>query len=144
MTSKAFSANESVQRYFIWKYIKAREGYVHSIFNYNYKNVVRVLSSSEVYGQYRNIARSSNPKSLYNTHAKHSTRDVYLKSMVFTSSNTVQVRVSFEDKGSSFRTYDKIILLEFAFENVEMNNDERFINPLGFMVTLYKIEDEVV
>jgi type IV secretion system protein VirB8 len=37
---------------------------------------------------------------------------------------------------------DKIILLTFEYNNLELPDDKRLINPLGFTVTSYRIDDE--
>ena len=144
LTVQAFSANETVKRYFIWKYIQAREEYLHSTFKKNYYKDVRAMSSDTVYSRYRGAFGFNNPNSPYNSHAQHSTRTVKLKSMVFTGEKVAQIRVSIESGGSLTRKSDKIIVMEFNFRNIEMNEEERFINPLGFIVTLYRIEDEIV
>jgi type IV secretion system protein VirB8 len=55
LSIETYSANESIKRYFVMKYIRAREEYYSETFNRNFNDVVRVLSNSSVYySDYRN------------------------------------------------------------------------------------------
>ena len=140
---EAYSSNQAISRYFVWKYITAREEYFSSTYQYHYNTVVRVLSSPEVYfSDYRPKYSMSNPNSPYNIYGTMTNRVVNLKSMIFTNEQSVQVRISIESTGVINLRSDKIIFMEFSFNNIEMNDAERMINPLGFRVKLYRIEDE--
>ncbi len=138
-----YSADEAVRRSLVWQYITAREEYNNSTYNFNFMNTVRVLSSPDVYyGDYRPKFGVANPKSPYNLYGNASSVKVSMKSMIFTTKNSVQVRLLREVMGNIGMKSDKIVFMEFEFKNIEMNNMERMINPLGFQVTLYRIEDE--
>lgn len=150
VTIKDYSANESIKRYFIMKYIRAREEYTKISFMYNYSQVVRVLSTSDVYySDYRPKFSPSNKNSPASMGDKYM-RSVELKSLIFQNDNSVQVRLKIiEDSGGSNSsnniTYsDKLVYMEFDFQNIEMNDMERLINPLGFVVKLYRITDEKI
>jgi len=110
----------------------------------NYYTVVRVLSSDNVYySDYKPKFASSNPNSPYNQYGLGTTRGVNLKSLIFPTDTSAQVRLSFDVSGGTATTQsDKIVFMEFSFSDLNMNDDERLINPLGFRVDLYKIEDE--
>ncbi len=143
ITIKDYSANQAIKRYFVMKYIRAREGYLYSTFQNDYSLVVRVLSSSDVYyNDYRPKFSANNPNSPYSLYGQNSTRSVYWKSIIFPSDNSAQIRLTIEVSGANSAKMDKIVFMEFAFQNIEMNDEERLVNPLGFIVTLYRIEDE--
>ncbi len=136
-----YSSDEAIKRYFIMKYIRAREEYIYGSYKYNYYTVVRVLSSSDVYySDYKSKASPLNKNSLYSTHGENYSSTVNLKSLIFQTPNSAQVRIKVV--GSNNITSDKIVYMEFKFDNIKMNDDERLINPLGFVVTLYRIADE--
>lgn len=139
----AYSADEAVRRYFVWEYVKAREEFFASTYFRNFNTVVRVLSTADVYfGDYRPKFSVSNPSSPYNIYGNGATRSLALKSIIFTSETSAQVRVAMYVKGMLNMVLNKIIFVEFKFDNVTMNIEERLINPLGFRVTLYRIDDE--
>jgi type IV secretion system protein VirB8 len=140
---QAYSANDAIRKYFVMKYIRAREEYSFNSYDYNYNTVVRVLSSENVYyGDYRPKFSIKNPMSPYNLYGQNTYRSVNLKSIIFQSPTTAQVRIKLEVKGTTIQSIDKICYVEFKFDNLQMSEEERLINPLGFKVTLYRIEDE--
>jgi type IV secretion system protein VirB8 len=143
LSIQTYSANEAIKRYFVMKYIRAREGYFSETFNENYTNVVRVLSSSDVYyGDYRNKFGYNNPSSPRNLYGSGSYRTVGLKSIIFPSATSAQVRINLMVSGQVNLSMDKIIYMEFDYFNLNMNEADRLINPLGFQVTLFRMNDE--
>jgi type IV secretion system protein VirB8 len=146
ITVQEYSANVAVKRSFVIQYIRAREGYMYQTFNTNFSDVVRVLSDYGVYYQYRMKFGASNPSSPYNVLGKNGVIDVTWKSIIFTNANTAQVRIGLETNNSNSSgtaKIDKIIWMTFEFKsNNTLTESERLINPLGFTVTNYKIEDE--
>ncbi len=146
VTIKAYSANDAIRRYFVLQYVKAREEYYADTYNYNYNTVVRVFSTEEVYYRdYRPQYGTNNPSSPVNLYGKFGYRQVLLKSIVFLSEKTAQVRFALQIGGvATPLQQDRVALITFNFENIKMSDDERLINPLGFRVTLYKVEDERV
>jgi type IV secretion system protein VirB8 len=143
LTIEAYSADQAIKRYFVLKYLKAREEFYFNTYRYSYDTVVRVLSSPDVYYKdYQPKFSIGNPNSPVNLYAQHTYRIVQLKSLIFTTPNTAQVRFVLETNGAVASRVDKVALIQFDFENLKMNDEERLINPLGFRVTLYRIEDE--
>jgi type IV secretion system protein VirB8 len=138
---KKYSANQAIKRYYIMKYIRAREEYSYNSFMYNYNTVVRVMSSGEVYyGDYKPKYSPYSQNSIYSLYGANYLSTVSLKSMIFTTANSAQVRIKVSATNGTER--DRIVYLEFEFKNVEMSDVERMVNPLGFVVTLYRITDE--
>jgi type IV secretion system protein VirB8 len=141
VTIEAYSANDSIVRYFIMKYIRAREEYIPSLYRRNYEMVVRVLSTQAVYhDDYKPKFSMGNPQSPVNILGANGSRTVLLKSIVFPVANAAQVRFSIQMTNANIE--NKIVYLEYKFDNIKMNEDERMINPLGFVITNYKIDDE--
>lgn len=140
----AYSAQDSVKRYFVMKYIRSREEYYPTSFDLNYNTVVRVLSSDQVYNSdYRPKFNPNNPTSPATIYGKVGYRKVNLKSLVFLKDNQAQARVAFESQGQLGPVVtDKVVYVDFTFENKKMTDEDRLINPLGFTVVSYRIEDE--
>ena len=104
---------------------------------------MRLLSSNEVYyNDYRPKFNKNNPNSPFNKYGDSSDVDVGIKSVIFLSENSVQVRVAFKVSGQINLVTNKIIYMEYRFANLSMNDEERLINPLGFQVTLFKMDNE--
>ena len=140
-------ADDAVKKYFIWKYIKAREEYDQSTFLHKYRTVVRLLSSSDVYSTYRRQQSPRNTQSDYTLYKNTTIKRIKLKSLIFITPNNAQVRFNVEigDLGGSVsKVISKVALLEFAFENLEMNIQERLENPIGFIVKVYNVENELL
>ena len=143
LSIETYSANESIKRYFVMKYIRAREEYYSETFNRNFNDVVRVLSNSSVYySDYRNKFGYNNPSSPYNLYGSGSYRTVGLKSIIFPSNTSAQVRINLTVSGQINMVMNKIIYMEFDYFNLNMNEQDRLINPLGFQVTLFRMNDE--
>ncbi len=144
LTNKAFTGDEAIKRYFIMQYIKAREEYYQNLFTKNYSQVVRVLSAPDVYASdYRPKFNANNPQSPVNILGNRSWRQIFLKSIIFKTVNSVQVRLSVQTDGAIQAKQDKVVYMEFEFQDLKMSEEERLINPLGFVVTKYVIEDEL-
>lgn len=140
-----YSSNTAVLKYLIIQYIRAREGYLYETFDSNFFDVVRVFSSPSIYYGYRSAYGKNNPNSPYNIFGKGGRIDVKWKSVIFPANNTAQVRIALQTTNAAGSTdqVNKIILMSFEFnaEN-QMSEEDRLINPLGFNVKMYKIEDE--
>lgn len=145
VSRKDYTANQSIKRYFIMQYIKAREEYFYQTFQRNYDTVVKVFSAPNIYySDYRPKYSPSNSDSPYNLYGQNAIRVVNWKSIIFQTPQLAQVRLSIEVQGSLYSKIDKLVLIGFEFQDSTLTEAERLINPLGFVVTMYKIEDENV
>jgi type IV secretion system protein VirB8 len=144
LTTKAFTGDEAIKRYFVMQYLKAREEYYNNLFEKNFREVVRLLSSDQVYGSdYVPKFNQGNPQSPVNTLGNRSWRELSLKSIIFPTSNSARVSFILRTDGMTQSIQNKVAYLEFEFRDLQMNEKERLINPLGFVVTLYRLEDEL-
>lgn len=146
-----YAYDEVLRRYFLTQYITKRETYNINSFEYNYFTVVRLFSNSGVYGAFRNSVYVSNPNSpvrLGNTQ-----RTIKIKSIVFMppingqAGFPVQIRFKSED-GDGLNTggniKHKLATISFEFADLVLTDEERAINPLGFQVIGYRVDDEIV
>lgn len=142
---ESLTQNEMVKRYFIWQYVKAREGYDILDYEYNYGQIVRLFSSGQVYNGFYQMIKASNPESPVNL-GRDATRRVKMKSLGFLNpeKTKAQVRVLMEvtQQGQIKQTYHRIIILDFGFALTELTSEERLINPLGFTVTGYRNDED--
>lgn len=140
------TANEAVNNFFIVQYIRSRETYSITDLARNY-NIVRVMSErNTVYPEFVRQADPNNPGSNAARLGTGGVRTVNFKSIIYLNRNLAQARVLIEERaqGAPLRQYHKIILVAFEYIKLNLTNDERYINPLGFRVVDYRVDDELV
>ena len=143
LSAVVYSGDEAVKRYFVWRYIQLRQEYSYSLYQQAYEEV-GLMSASDVYSQYRRDNNQNNVQSPFYLLGTNSHRNIELKSMIFQDRSTVQVRIREITSGAQNGTADKIIFMQFEFNNLEMSDKKRLVNPLGFTVTLYRVDNERV
>ena len=154
---RELTSNEVLNKYFLMKYIKAREGYNFQTWKYNYLTVVRLLSSDSVYGSFRRFINSSSDSPLALYGSQIATYVAFRSIQFFPPSNDTEgvpkdpkaiVRFTiFPENGTLSKAttgnrIHKIVTLTYAYKQTEMNDDERAENPLGFYITSYIADTE--
>jgi type IV secretion system protein VirB8 len=154
VTRTEFTSNESIDRFFVAQYIRARETYIRQVFGYNY-DIVRVMSDRFTFNQYNQYISERNPESPAAILKSDGVRTVKFKNISFIKRNedmmntekVAQARVVLTDMSRRFPApieYHSIVTVTFQYSNLNLNEEERFMNPIGFLVTNYAIEREVV
>ena len=155
VTRTEFTSNEAIDRFFIAQYIRSRETYIRSVFRYNY-DVVRVMSDRYVFNQYSNYISERNPESPASILKADGIRTVKFKNIAFIKTGSeddervgkvAQARVMLTDISRKFPApidYHSVVTVAYQYSNLNLNEEERYWNPLGFLVTDYAIEREVV
>jgi len=146
VTVKQYSADKVLNYHFIAEYIKAREVFDKYNYNYNYYTKVRLFSSSNVYNEFRNYISSQNMDDLFNLYSGFVENKFKIRSIQKLYDDTFQVRFTVEfirKDGSSVRK-NKIVIMSYKYASLEMNDQQRYVNPLGFQVTSYRVDDEYV
>ena len=54
-----------------------------------------------------------------------------------------QIRFSIIEQSGSKMTYNKIVSLMWSYVSMNLNFDDRLVNPLGFQVTSYSISNDL-
>ncbi|MCD6034775.1 MAG: virB8 [Rickettsiales bacterium] len=147
LSVQQFVANDIVSRYFIVQYIQAREGYDFNTYSYNYTQVVRLFSGQDVYAAFRNYVNQSNPESPPTKLGSSAKRVVKISSINFLQNQNVQVRFTLTDigRGGAIReTKHKVAVLRYNFVQLQLDIEQRYINPLGFVITSYTVDDEAL
>jgi len=142
---KEYKADEVIQEYFIYSYIRARQGYDYRTYGYDYHKVVRLLSASNIYNKFRRDVSTRNEKSPVNLYGRAVKLEVSIKS-VQDINNAKQIRVLVRHiKGNrTIKKEHKIIYLKYRFANLNISLEDRLINPLGFLVTEYRVDQDFV
>ena len=152
-----YAASESVDRYFVSMYIRMRESYNYSVLRSNY-NLVRLMSGSDVYSGFRAIAYSDDPTSLRSILGTTGQRDIKIRSMSYVQNPPVfgkkeevtpvkimQARITTTDSipNAPDVVQQWIVTINFEYANIELNEEEQLLNPLGFAVLSYQIQREI-
>jgi type IV secretion system protein VirB8 len=146
VTVKQYSADKVLNNHFIAEYIKAREVFDKYNYNYNYYTKVRLFSSPNVYNEFRNYIGSQNMDDLFNLYSGFVKSEFKIRSIQKLYDDTFQVRftVEFTRKDGSSVRKNKIVIMSYNYASLEMNDQQRYVNPLGFQVTSYRVDDEYV
>ncbi|ABD44843.1 type IV secretion system protein VirB8 [Ehrlichia chaffeensis str. Arkansas] len=140
---KQYSADEVLNNHFIIEYVRSRELFDPNNFQYNYYTKVRLFSNQTTYSEFRNWIRLSNPASPLNLYANVTSGYLKIRSLQHLRPGSVQIRFSLEfNHPSGIIKKDRIATLSFQYVTLEMNEQERQINPLGFQITYYRADDE--
>ncbi len=152
-----YAANEMIDRFFVAQYLNARESYNISLLRYNY-NVVRVMSTVDVFGSFRRDVSPNVPTSAAALLGAEGMRTVRVKSLAYiqnppmpnnnaetTPEKIIQARVELRDtRPNGQDVVDHfVITITFQYAQLQLNEEERLINPLGFTVTSYQIQREI-
>lgn len=151
LTVKQYVAKESILRYFVAQYLKSREEYDIGTFEHNFFRIVRLMSDGSVFSHFKRSISKLNKESPLNL-GPNRERKVSVKSIIFfdpvpgTAGRTAQVRFQVTDsvKGSSqvLGVKHKVLLMDFDFINLNLSHEDRYINPLGFVVKNYKTDED--
>lgn len=150
-----YEYNEVLRRYFLTMYLNAREGYSPSLIDYNYYKVVALLSSGPVYNIFKYAISQNNPDSPIRELGQEFQRGVRIKSITYLTPGQGQTGFLAQVR---FFTYDysisgtadqstnqkhKLATVNFSFADLQLTEEQRAVNPLGFQVTGYRLDDEV-
>jgi|CXWL01.1.fsa_nt_gi type IV secretion system protein VirB8 len=146
LTVKDITGLEAVNNFFIVQYIRSRESYHSKDVTRNYATV-RVMSVPDpVYAKFRREANPSNPQSVAARMGAAGLRSVKFKSIIYPKPNQAQARLLIEETAANGGTlqYHKIATLVFDYVKLDLTNEERYINPLGFRVTDYRVDEDAL
>lgn len=155
--NQKISSNSALDRYFVSSYIRAREGYNPSIRIYN-DNIVRVMSSSDVFYTYRRTIDPSIKGTVAATLGSLGQRTVKINSINYITNPTtlnpqaevtpdviMQVRLTTTDilPNSADISQQWVATVTFQYASLNLNETERMLNPLDFRVVNYQIQREL-
>lgn len=142
------SDNEALDKYFTTSYVKIREGYFYNIIQNDY-TTVQIWSSPEVSSDYLKIYEGDNSR--VDILKNRTEIDVEINSVTLGNSNgmkmaTIRFNQIYKDAKSRTITNKKAKIVTLAYDYSPqslMTENERLINPLGFKVLTYRVDDEV-
>ena len=141
ISSELISGNEALARYFIKKYVTERETYNAASFDTYAKKVVRLLSSSSVFWSYLGYIRNpaNDPVVKY---GQKNTTYLTVRSWSKIKDHTYILRFSITETTGGQIVMHKIAIIDIDYVPMELTEEERDINPIGFQVVGYKVDDD--
>ncbi|WP_233419409.1 virB8 family protein [Campylobacter lari] len=146
LQEEQISSIEALDKYFISQYIKAREGYYYKFLNQDYV-LTQLMSDENVANEYRAIYAGDN--ALDQIYKDNVEVRVKILSIVLGNSNGVKtstIRALITKKDSvtkSTQQSTKVITLAYDFLLAKTSEENRILNPLGFKVTNYRVDEEI-
>jgi type IV secretion system protein VirB8 len=141
VSTEILEGNESLARYFIKKYVIARETYNPVDFDTEARKIVRMLSSSTIYWNYLGYIRNKeiDPTLIY---GQKNTTFLIVKSWSKLDAKKYMLRFSVNETAGDKRVLSKLAVIDFDYVPMELTETERDINPIGFQVTGYRVDDD--
>lgn len=148
ITRDTLSSPEQLDDFFLWRYVVARETIDNLDRQYRW-NTVRVLSSKPVFSQYvvdidpqRPGSEAAEMAEIGGTHSVESPTITHLNDP---KRKVAQIRFAMRErslKNPRGDLYNRIATIEYDYFKLELNRDERLINPLGFQVLSYRLDKD--
>ena len=137
--------DEAVSKYFLARYVRTREGYSFASREAIFREV-QLLSSREEQAEFSAFYNASNPESPQFLYGRNGKADVTIRSIAFIGDDLAQVRFArtVTERDERVRTL-WVATVQFSFQSDAVISDQdRLINPLGFVVTDCRSDPEVV
>ena len=140
-TSKFLNGNEALAQYFIKKYVTARETYNPVDFSTEANKIIRLFSTNSVYWNYRGYLKNEevNPSIKY---GQKNTTFLLVKSWSKLEEKKYMLRFSINETAGARNVFNKIAVVEFDYVAMELTEKDKKINPVGFQVTGYRVDED--
>ncbi len=134
---------EAVNKYFLQQYVMAREGYMRLLAQHNYRTV-GLMSSNQIQQQYYDAFNPKNPQSPLNLYGEYTRAQVIIKGTTFLEKKIAHIRFvkEIQTGGTKPVWQHWSATIGFEFVGTPANDKDREINPLGFIVTSYRLDPE--
>jgi type IV secretion system protein VirB8 len=136
---------EAVTRYFLAKYVRAREAFALPEAEASFRTA-SLLSTASEQQRFATYFRGSNPESPQVTYGRHGVAEVRIKTISLLGPNLASVRFVREvRRGEDFKTSHWIATITFSITpEAAISTSDRLVNPIGFLVSAYRADPEVV
>lgn len=142
--STSLSENEALRKYFLNRYVVTRETFDPSDVETNYNNVLLMTdqAAGRDFTQYAGVGSPSSPINVYGP--KRIKRFIRVRSISFIDARTATVRfAAFEKQADSPEKISYwVATAAYRFVNSPASEDDRLVNPLGFLITSYRVDQE--
>lgn len=139
------SASDATKRYFLWQYVRHRQGYSYAEAQSDF-DAVSLMSTPSVQKQYDEGFKLSNPASPQVVLARDGSATLRWVSTSFLGDKLAQIRFEqLERKGDVALPPKRLVAtIAFDFASNKLNSEAINVNPTGFIVTSYHADPETV
>lgn len=136
--------DEAISKFFLAQYVRAREGYLDAAAEDSFR-LVSILSGGAEQRRWADLYRGSNPQSPQNLYGPEAEAVVSIRAIGFINDGVANVRFHrVERRAQQVVESDWIATIAFTYTRAPMSEADRLRNPLGFQVTSYRADPEVI
>lgn len=139
--SEALSGDDALARYFIKRYVVARETYNPVDFETRARKTIRLLSSGQIYSFYRGyIGNKENDPSI--KYGQKNTTYLTVKSWSKLDTKRYVLRFAITETAGKRKVFNRIAIVDYRYVPIQLKPGDEDINPVGFQVTGYRVDDD--
>ena len=136
--------DEAVSKYFLGQYVRQREGYLDPAAEDTFR-LVSILSAPAEQRRWADLFRGSNPDSPQNLYGRDGEAVISIRAIGFINDGVANVRFHRTVRQAQQTVEsDWIATIAFTYTRAPMSEPDRLRNPLGFQVTSYRADPEVI
>lgn len=136
--------DEAVTKHFLAQYVRAREGWLAPAAEANFRQV-SIMSTPAEQQRWADLFAATNPASPQLAYGPAGEAQVAIRAVSFVSDGVANVRFRrIVRLAQQVTESDWIATIAFAYTRAPMAEGDRLRNPLGFQVTSYRADPEVV
>jgi len=143
-SERPLTYDEAVTKHFLAQYVRAREGWLAPAAEANFRQV-SIMSTPVEQQRWADAFRPANPESPQVAYGPSAEALVAIRAVSFVSDGVANVRFHRTvRRGPQVDESDWIATVAFTYTKAPMAEADRLRNPLGFQVTSYRADPEVV
>lgn len=145
LNTTTLTADEAIKKSYLNSFLEVAEGYNPVTFASDMRTLL-LLSNNSVFRKVMNKHNKRNDRSTVNLLGNYGKLTIKIKSIIFTTPTLANIRfVVYSTRPSKTFPAQKHLIanIEFGFYNMELNQEDRFRNPLGFRVTKYDLGEDI-
>lgn len=136
--------DEAVTKHFLAEYVRAREGWLAPAAEANFRQAA-IMSSPTEQQRWADAFRPSNPQSPQVAFGQAGEAQIAIRAVSFVSNGVANIRFHRTVRISQQITEsDWIATAAYSYAKAPMAEADRLRNPLGFQVTSYRADPEVI
>jgi len=143
-SEKPLTYDEAVTKYFLAQYVRAREGWLAPAAEANFRQV-SIMSTPAEQQRWADAFRPANPQSPQVVFGTSGEAQIDIRAVSFVSDGVANVRFHRTVRQSQQSTEsDWIATVAYSYTRAPIGEADRLRNPLGFQVSSYRADPEVV